>query len=290
MAVIVPVEYHRLCQAIASDTGWAAWFAEFEPDTTLPLFTFLLIPLAWQFQTRRRSSSSHVPSVVDSWFGKRTKPTNQTNSRDLVRAAILASLVGCTSILLSGFIGSTPVEIPGSQKKEIAPLSTLPPALHDEYSYLFQAQTFLAGRIAFDSNRKHPGLFDQMHVLNDNGVYASRYFPGTGLWMAPFVALKRPHWGHWIAGALGAVFVFFIGRELAGNLVGFVAGLLTAVSPGVQLFGQLLLAHHPTLMGLTFFAWMFLRMMRTKSFLTAGLAGLGLAFGMICRPMTAAGI
>src|SRR5207342_1934219 len=76
----------------------------------------------------------------------------------------------------------------------------LPPAYHDEYSYLFQARTFLAGRVSFPSHEA-ARLFDQMHVLNE-GQFASRYFPGTGLWMAPFVALGNPWWGHWFAGAL----------------------------------------------------------------------------------------
>ncbi len=44
------------------------------------------------------------------------------------------------------------------------------------------------------------------------------------------------------------------------------------------------------MVGLTFFAWMFLRMMRTLSFANAALAGLGLIFATLCRPMTAAGI
>jgi hypothetical protein len=72
--------------------------------------------------------------------------------------------------------------------------------------------------------------------------------------------------------------------------VGLIAGLLAAVSPGIVTFGQLLLAHHPALVGLTFFTWMFLRIMRTRSFASAGLAGVGLIFAVLCRPMTAAGI
>jgi hypothetical protein len=166
----------------------------------------------------------------------------------------------------------------------------LPPAIHDEYSYLFQAKTFLAGRLWFPSHQNAPELFDQMHVLNDNGKFASRYFPGAGAWMASFVALGRPYWGHWLAGALTAVFVFWTGRELGGNGVGFLAGLLTAVSPGMGLFSNLLLAHHPTLVGLSLFTFAFMRMMRTHAWTDALLAGAGLSFAMLCRPMTAAGV
>ena len=66
----------------------------------------------------------------------------------------------------------------------------MPPAFHDEYSYIFQAKTFLAGR-AYFTPHSHSEFFDQMHVLNDDGVFASRYFPGVGLWLAPWVAIGR---------------------------------------------------------------------------------------------------
>ena len=66
----------------------------------------------------------------------------------------------------------------------------LPPGLHDEFSYLFQAHTFLTGQTSVPSPPL-PALFDQMHVLND-GRMASRYFPATGGWMVPFVVLGNP--------------------------------------------------------------------------------------------------
>ncbi|HAW30053.1 MAG TPA: hypothetical protein DCY03_18335, partial [Planctomycetaceae bacterium] len=133
-----------------------------------------------------------------------------------------------------------------------------------------------------------PELFDQVHVLNE-GKMASRYFPGTGLWLAPFVAWGHPYRAYWLAGALTTFFIFWAGRELAGNGVGLLAGLIVALSPGMAIFSNLLLAHHPTLVGLSAFLFFFLRMQRTRSFRDALLAGVGLAFGMLCRPMTAAG-
>ncbi|HID24681.1 MAG TPA: hypothetical protein EYP14_20100, partial [Planctomycetaceae bacterium] len=134
-----------------------------------------------------------------------------------------------------------------------------------------------------------PHLFDQMHVLNE-GRFASRYFPGVGLWMAPFVAVGHPCWGHWLAGAVTAVFVFGIGRELANNGVGFLAGLLTALAPGQALFSNLLLSHHPTLLGLTLFLYCFMRMQRTRGTIDAVAAGTGLSYAMLCRPLTAFGV
>ena len=165
----------------------------------------------------------------------------------------------------------------------------VPPAYHDEFSYLFQARTFLAGRVWFPSFEPMPELFDQMHVLNE-GRFASRYFPGTGAWLAPFVAWGNPWLGHWIAGALSAVFVYGIGREVGGAVCGLIAGLAAALSPGLALFSNLLLAHHPALAGLTLFVWMYLRCRRTGAVGAAVLASCGLTFAMLCRPMTAFGV
>ncbi len=163
-----------------------------------------------------------------------------------------------------------------------------PPAYHDEYSYLFQARTFLAGRLWFPS-AVEPHLFDQMHVLNE-GHFASRYFPGAGLWLAPFVASGVPQWSMWLALALCAMLVVLVAKELASLRAGLIAGLLTGLSPGILLFGNLLLAHLPTLVGLMIFLLGFYRLRRTGSLVWAFITGTGLAFAMLCRPMTAAGV
>ncbi len=289
LLIILPVEFLRLQEATHSNTGWLGWFTSLNLDTTLPLLVYLCLPLCWAIFRGKSSKPKPSPKWLETWFGSKTKPHVETRLAGCFRALLLAGIVAGTSWGISALVGASQISLEPHFKEKIA-LKELPPALHDEYSYLFQAQTFLAGRVAFPIAENLPGLFDQMHVLNDNGIFASRYFPGTGLWMMPFVALEKPYWGHWFAGSLCAAFVFLIGRELGGNSVGLVAGLLTAVSPGVLTFGQLLLAHHPTLVGLTFFVWMFLRMMRTCSYSNAILAGIGLAFAMLCRPMTAASV
>src|SRR5262249_60843125 len=56
------------------------------------------------------------------------------------------------------------------------------------------------------------------------------------------------------------------------------------------LFSNLLLAHHPTLVGLGLFLLGYLRMICKGSKAWALAAGLGLAFAMLCRPLTAAGV
>ena len=163
-----------------------------------------------------------------------------------------------------------------------------PPAYHDEYSYLFQAETYLQGRWWLPSAPRHREWFDQVHVLNE-GHFASRYFPGVGLWLAPFVAWGNPWLGYHLAQALTATLVFWSGRELSTNGTGLLAAVLFALSPGLLLFSNLLLAHHPALMGLLLFLWLFLRWLRRGGSRALFFSGCGLSYAMLCRPMTAAG-
>lgn len=252
----------------------AAWFLHVDFDALAYLTLLLAAPLVWWL----RGNGPGPIGPIQRWLARRYERFLETSSRPATgscwRPAILSVLVASSSLAASAVVG--------------ARFDNLPPAYHDEYSYLFQAETFLAGRVSFPS---HPAarLFDQMHVLNE-GHFASRYFPGTGLWMAPFVAAGHAYWGHWLAGAICSVFMFWIGRELAGDGAGLIAGLLTAFSPGMVLFSNLLLAHHPTLAGLGVFILGCLRMLRSGD-LTWGLfSGAGLAFAMLCRPMTAVGV
>jgi len=173
-------------------------------------------------------------------------------------------------------------------------LLDLPPGMHDEYSYLFQAKTYALGRFWLPGLNVIPGLFDQIHVLNE-GRFASRYFPGTGLWLAPFVALDAPYLGQWLAMSLAAFLIFDAGRTIGGNGIGFVAGTLVALAPGVAEFGNVLVAHAPTLLGLGLFLSGFARARSAatserRRFAWGLVSGTGLALAMLCRPLTAASV
>lgn len=210
-------------------------------------------------------------------LGGRAKPAVPAQTHRRPRLWVdwsLCLFVGGVSLVFSSGIGGR--------------IGDLPPAYHDEYSYVFQAKTLLAGRFFYPSPEQHPELFDQMHVLNE-GRMASRYYPGTGLWLAPFVAAGHPYLGQWIAGAIATILIYWTGKELGGRLTGTLAGLTMAVSPGIALFGNMLLAHHATLMSLSAFLLGILRWRRTRSATDAWVAGCGLSFAMLCRPMTAAG-
>lgn len=268
----------------------------FNLDSTPFAILLLCLPVCWFARWKLLERSPRWFVRVTQWLAETPDSTAAESRR---RSAVLATVVAIAALL-----SCLRVSWSVADSSESLRFGDLPPAFHDEYSYLFQARTFLDGRWSYRSHPDLPRIFDQMHVLNE-GRFASRYFPGTGLWIAPFEALGMPHAGHWLATVIACVFVFAIGRELVCNGVGLLAGLLSAASPGVALFGNLLLAHQPTLVGLSVFVFCCLRLKRRiqeraesdaraigsgSVFRLSLLAGIGLAFAMLCRPMTAAGI
>ncbi len=275
LLLTVPAEIARLRLASQTKLGWLAWIFEINLDTTLPLALLYLVPAFWLIRRRPDGPPAADRQACDTDGGKH---------RFDRLAWTLAACCGLTSLAASAWVAAQTV----GQERPVR-FGDLPPAYHDEFSYRFQARTFLAGRTSYPSHALMPALFDQMHVVNE-GRFASRYFPGAGAWIAPFLAIGHPYWGQWLAGALAAFWTFAAGRELAGNGVGFLAGMLTALSPGLALFSNLLLAHQPTLAALSLFLFAFLRFMRTERAGDALCAGCGLALAMLCRPMTAAGV
>lgn len=274
-------------QALPKQIGWSVDFL-FDTPMFLPLF------IAWPLCCWVTSGLIlHRVDLLRKWTGTwarwcaapavdidapgadRQREASIPGSRGKASDWILSLFVGTLSLFMSWQAGRS--------------FENLPPAYHDEYSYLFQAKTLLAGRFSYPSHSTVAPIFDQLHVVNQ-GRFASRYYPGTGAWLAPWVAWGNPVWGQWIAGALVAMFIFWTARELGGSGVGFLAGSLTALSPGLALFSNLLLAHHPTLLGLAIFLHGFVKWLTQRRSASLLEAGCGLAFAMLCRPATAAGV
>jgi hypothetical protein len=281
-------ELRRLSSSFDTSVGPMAWLLFWDPETTLPFFCLLSLPLLrWISGGRGLTTPGNVIPL--------SRPTNSSepNSQVMGRPRTGSTTAACClifllSVLSSYAVGSRNVRIATILQERNIAFADLPPAYHDEYSYLLQAQTFLAGQITSPPMTVRPDLFHQMHVLNEHRT-VSRYFPTTGAWLAPFVAIGHPVWGHWLAGGMASVFFYLAMRQIAHPRAACLGGVLIALSPGLAIFSNLLLAHHPVMLALSIFTWSFLRMMSTSGFHYALLSGTALSFAMLGRPMTAAG-
>ncbi len=307
LAIVIPVEWQRFQN---SESIFDLLF-HINVDTTLYMLLLVLLPLCWWGRPIRLSASLHrLVNAVQTWLAESPSADSERGDGPAsgikkLRAWTLALTVAIMALLASFRVSGFVVD-----EERGLRFGDLPPAIHDEYSYLFQAETFRAGRWSWPSHPDVPRVFDQMHVLNE-GRFASRYFPGTGAWIAPWLSMGNPYLGHHIATALTCLLVFAVGRELGGNGAGLLAGFLAALAPSLNLFANLLLAHQPALVGILLFVYAFLRLWRllndmeptstaeiessgpgsVKTILGWSLAsGAGLAFAMLCRPMSAAGI
>ncbi|MEO2033788.1 MAG: hypothetical protein ABGZ35_17055 [Planctomycetaceae bacterium] len=265
-------EFQRLLQARASPAGSMAWFTNWDPETTLPFLVLLALPVMCLF-----------PGSLRTAFQINTLP----NASLRTRLACCALVFG-VSLAASSIVGLQSVKLPNGLRPESVAFYELPPAYHDEYSYLLQARTFAAGRLSWPPAAIRPDLFHQYHVLNERCT-ASRYFPWTGLWIAMFLETGRPIVGHWLAGALAAAFFYLTASEVLAPKPALAAGLLIGCSPGLAVFSNMLLAHHPTMLALSVFLWTMVRLIRSPSLPLTLISGTALSLAMLGRPMTAAG-
>jgi len=276
-------EVPRLIAAAESPAGVFGWFYGMDADWSLAVIVLLTLPLMLVATRAAKLKSPTGRSVLAGPYQNRDSVRAQTAA---TVALFLLSLLSSASI---GFrtLSLTPIAGQTDAVTEIR-FYELPPAYHDEFSYLLQARTFLAGRLSWPAMTVQPDLFLQVHVLN-RPTTACRYFPWTGFWMAPFVAMGHPWFGHWLAGAIACVFFHRCLCRLMEFRWAVVGGVLIAVSPGLATFSNLLLAHHPTMMALAAFLWAFLRFMDQFRVRDIVLAGVALSLAMLSRPMTAAG-
>jgi hypothetical protein len=110
------------------------------------------------------------------------------------------------------------------------------PALHDEWSYLFGAETFARGRLV-NPPPPDPAAFQAIHVLCDGKRWVTRYPPGH----PACLALGRLLGAVWLIPTLmtaltGGLLVVWAGRWLEGR-VAFWAAALVMASPAFDLFG-----------------------------------------------------
>ena len=98
------------------------------------------------------------------------------------------------------------------------------PIVHDEASYLLQAQTFALGRWAMPSPPL-PEFFEQFHVFV-TPAFASKYPPGHGLLMVPGIWLGAPGLVPVLLSGLAAALVFILVRRVTNGWIALLTFML----------------------------------------------------------------
>jgi hypothetical protein len=100
----------------------------------------------------------------------------------------------------------------------------------DEYTYLYQAKTFLAGRL---SNQPHSlqEFFDFYWILTFNNKVFGQYLPGWPIVLATGMLLKiPPYMVNPILATLSLIIMFLLGRKLYNEKIAFLAVIVTFCS------------------------------------------------------------
>jgi hypothetical protein len=158
-----------------------------------------------------------------------------------------------------------------------------PPAVHDEFSYILAADTFRHGRCA---NPPHPlwQHFETMHVLQQP-VYASKYPPGQGLFLAAgWLAGGYPIVGVWLGMGLACAAIAWLLQACLPFPWPLVGGLLAATQLGFGEWADTYWGGGVATCGGALLVGGWFRMLRRPRPWPAVLAAVGIALLAVSRP------
>lgn len=155
----------------------------------------------------------------------------------------------------------------------------------DEYVYLFQARTLLAGHLVLPAPAL-PEFYTNVFVVARDGRWFGQYPPGHPLLLAPALALGWPRLLPMLLAALNLGLIARITQEVAGRAAAGVTALALLCSPFYLLTGSTLLSHPTALFGLSLAAWGAVRAPRHPGWRTALWVGAGVGLTVITRPWT----
>ena len=157
----------------------------------------------------------------------------------------------------------------------------------DEYAYLFQAETFHAGRL-WNVLPPVPDVFVSAHVLAKDGKWVSQYPPGWPIIIAGVTSLGLPAYVASPATALLLLFGFArLIRELVGPGAALAGTALLACCPFFLLNGASYFSHMPAALFGVLAVLCGVRFLNTGSIPSALGAGAALGFLGIIRPFSA---
>ena len=152
----------------------------------------------------------------------------------------------------------------------------------DEYAFLFEAHTFLAGRL-WNPLPPLPKSFNFLHILDLNRKWEALYPPGWPLLLAGIRLFRLPYWLTCPLTGIALLFaVFKLGERQNGPLGGILALSLVALSPFFLFNAGSYFTQVPAAATGALFCWMAVDFLDNPRFSRGFLAGVALgALGLI---------
>ena len=159
----------------------------------------------------------------------------------------------------------------------------------DEYAFLFEADTFRAGRLWNPLPPLHK-FFTFLHILELDGKWAALYPPGWPLLLAAVRLFNFPYWlACPLAGIVLLVAVFKLGERQDGPLGGILALSFVALSPFFLFNAGSYFTQVPAAAAGALFCWMAMDFLDNPRFSRGFLAGVALGMlGLIATVRSAA--
>jgi hypothetical protein len=115
----------------------------------------------------------------------------------------------------------------------VLPVEPVPhPSVHDEFSYLLQADTFLHGRVANPT----PPMWQHLETFHEifQPTYCSKFFPGQGLFLSlGQLCFGHPYWGVWLTSGLMCAAITWMLQGWFSPQWAFLGGALALLRFGV---------------------------------------------------------
>jgi hypothetical protein len=158
------------------------------------------------------------------------------------------------------------------------------PVTTDENSYVFQAQTFLEGRLTRPCPPVPPAFHHEMIIMDSQVGWLSRYPPAHALWLLPGVRLGQPRLMVALAAAVSVWFLSGSALWLGGSALAVCLALL--FSPYFQFMHGTLLSHTSGLMAVSVLWWAYVRWQSGGHARWAAVAGVAWGFLFLNRTYT----
>ncbi|PYV44019.1 MAG: hypothetical protein DMG06_08295 [Acidobacteria bacterium] len=159
------------------------------------------------------------------------------------------------------------------------------PNMHDEYAYIFQAETFANGKLYYPPP-VHPEFFDAFHILTEK-IYASKYPPGHALILVPGLLLGVPMLMPLLLSMGSLMVLYFWVKEIKDQDFALISTGLLAISPLQIQMATSYLSHSTTLFFLLLFAYSLRNSFERRSLGYPVIAGIAIGIAFITRPLTA---